>query len=146
MRDRTEGVPLSQIRWPFLKRNMPPMLGDEEDYTNMYGTPQWNEDGLIIRISQDNYRLLYDPGTSEWWVHNNTVQKRGLGGYEEARIERGEKYEGLFGKNGKLLAARDGEQLEKEDIEFQQWVQGEPATITDTKEEKADGDEVMAGT
>ena len=147
MRDRTEGVSLADIHWPFLKRNMPPTLGDEDDYTNAYGTPQWNEDGLTIRISQESYHILYDPGTSEWWVHNNTFRKRGLGAYEELHKERSQKYEALFGEKGKLMEAREGGQLEKETEEFKQWVQHGPSADADRGNEKADdGDEAMGGT
>ncbi len=147
MRDRTEGVPLSDIHWPFLKRNMPPMLADEDDYTNAYGSPQWNDEGLVIRISQESYHILYDPGTSEWWVHNNTVRKRGLGAQEELHNERSQKYKDLFGGKGKLMAAREGDRLEKANEEFKHWVHDGPPAGTNTEIGKADdADETMGGT
>lgn len=136
MRDRTEGIELERLQLPFLKRNVPSMLGDEEDYTNEYGIPQWNEDGLVVRIGQDNYHLLYDPGTSDWWVHNNAVRKRGLGAYEELHKERKEKFEALFGEKGTLAVAKFGAELEAEAAKFKRGAQ-----------EGAWGDdEVMGGT
>lgn len=133
MRDPTEGVPLSSIRWPFLKRNMPPLpssggSGDEDDYANAYNNPQWNEDGLVARISQENYHLLYDPGTSEWWVHDRSVRGKGVKGYEDAKRERREKYRNLFGEEGKVLAGKkDGDGgLEEQTRAFKAWVDGGP--------------------
>ena len=155
MRDRTEGVSLADINWPFLKRNMPPMLGDEDEYTNAYGSPQWNDDNLIIRIGQENYHILYDPGTSEWWVHNPTVRKRGLGAAEELRKERSLRYQDLFGEKGKLIVAKDGgDGLEKEAEDFKRWIRDGPSadddgnikTATKTEENQDDVDETMGGT
>ena len=146
MRDRTEGVPLSNIQWPFLKRNMPPMLGDEEDYNNAYGSPQWNEDGLTIRISQENYHILYDPGTSEWWIHNNSIRKKGLGAYQEVQNARNQKYQDLFGEKGKFITAKEGDQLEKKNEEFNEWVHGHSAAAEEEGEKVNDGDESMGGT
>lgn len=144
MRDRTEGISLSSIQLPFLKRNMPPVLGDEEDYNNVYGTPQWNEDGLVVRISQENYHLLYDPGTSDWWVHNAGVRSRGVKGYEEGRRERGERFRGLFGEKGRLVSG-EGEGFEEVNRRFKDrlkdgmWEEGGEGP-------RGDGDEVMGGT
>jgi len=143
MRDRTEGIELGRLQLPFLKRNMPSMLGDEDDYTNAYGTPQWNEDGLVVRISQDNYHLLYDPATSDWWVHNNGVRKRGLGAYEELQKGRNEKFETLFGEKGTLAVTKFGDQFETEHAKLKQGVQngawGDDKGVHDI-------DEVMSGT
>lgn len=143
MRDRTEGIELGKLQLPFLKRNMPSMLGDEDDYNDLYGTPQWNEDGLVVRISQDNYHLLYDPGTSDWWVHNNAIRKRGLGAYEDLHEKRKGNFEALFGEKGTLAVTKFGDQFEAEDAKFKQGVQngawGDQVGVSD-------GDEVMNGT
>jgi paired amphipathic helix protein Sin3a len=123
MRDRTEGIELGKLQLPFLKRNMPSMLADEDDYTNAYGTPQWNDDGLVVRISQDSYHLLYDPTTSDWWVHNNDIRKRGLGAQEELQKERNDKFVSLFGEKGALAATKFGDQFEAGDAKFRQGIQ-----------------------
>ena len=123
------------------------MLGDEDDYANAYGTPQWNDDGLIIRISQDTYKITYDPDTSEWWIHNNNVQKRGLGAYEAVKMERNRRFQNIFGENGTIIAAKEGGQLEKENSEFKQWVANGPASSEDAAGVKTDdADEIMGGT
>lgn len=119
MRDRTEGIELKKLQLPFLKRNISSMLPDEEDYANEYGVPQWNEDGLVVRISQDNYHLLYDPGTSDWWVHNLGVRSRGLGKYEDVKRERKERFEGLFGQEGRL-----GREMGGDEVGAERWRKG----------------------
>ncbi len=162
MRDPTEGVKLSDIQLPFLKRNMPPMLADEEEYNNTYGIPQWNQDGLVITIqppahppnSPRAYKLLYEEYTSDWWVHNNSVRKRGLGAYEEVAKERKEKFSALFGEKGTLIKERSGIELDKETESFKRWVQDGPAAELRSEpgpdgaddDVHDDGDEVMGGT
>ena len=66
MRDPTEGVPFSQMRMPFLKRNLPAKLEQEEEY-NRYYRPLVHQDGLIIRICANSYHILYEPGSYDWW-------------------------------------------------------------------------------
>lgn len=142
MRDRTEGIELGKLQLPFLKRNMPSMLGDEDDYTNAYGTPQWNEDGLVVRISQDNYHLLYDPATCDWWVHNNAVRKRGLGAHEEVRKERNEKFDTLFGEKGTLAVTKCGDQFEAENATFKQGIRN---GVWGDNDSVHNGDGIMGG-
>lgn len=148
MRDLTEGIDLSKIDWPFLKRNMPPVLETEEEYNTLY-TPQWNEDGLVIRISPATYSIVYEAQTQDWWIHDEEVRRRGLGGMDEVRRERKSKFEGLFGAEGiwaKALGVGEKEDLE---TKFKNLV-GKPALLkpaTGLETEKVGGgDDVMSGT
>lgn len=143
MRDATEGVMIKDTRLPFFKRNLPPMLADDEDYANAYGSPQWNEDGLIIRVIPGNYHIQYDPDTYEWWVHNNHVRKRGLGAYDEASTERKANFQRMFGENGTLMTRKEGAKLDEANEEFRQWINDGPA---DVRHGARDADEVMGGT
>ena len=153
MRDQTEGVKLSDIQLPFLKRNMPPMLADEEEYNNTYGIPQWNQDGLVITIqppahppnSPRAYKLLYEEYTSDWWVHNHSVRKRGLGAYEEVVKERKDKFDALFGARGSFIRDISGDELGKETDDFEQWIRDGPVVAEPRPEAGEDGDEVMGG-
>lgn len=157
MRDQTEGVKLSDIHLPFLKRNLPPMLADEEEYNNTYGVPQWNQDGLVIMIqppahppnSPRAYKLLYEEYTSDWWVHNSPVRKRGLGAYGEMAEERKEKFTTRFGEKGTFIKEKAGVELDKETEDFKRWIQDGPATEPRPEgglDGADDGDEVMDGT
>ena len=125
MRDLTEGIDLGKLNWPFLKRNMPPMLETEQEYNRVY-TPQWNADELVIRISPYNYHLQNEPLTQEWWVHDAKVRKRGLSGMEEAVEERRGKFQAKFGRTGhKWMADLADEEVDKLNRDFHQWVKGE---------------------
>lgn len=66
MRDPTEGVSFSQMRMPFLKRNLPAKLEQDEEY-NRYYRRLVHHDGLIIRICANSYHILYEPGSYDWW-------------------------------------------------------------------------------
>ncbi len=155
MRDQTEGVKLSDIHLPFLKRNMPPMLADEEEYNNTYGIPQWNQDGLVITIqppahppnSPRAYKLLYEEYTSDWWVHNDSVRKRGLGAYDEVARERKEKFGAMFGRKGTFVTEKSGKGLEDETGEFERWIRDGPAAEKGLDGDGGvDEDEVVGGT
>ena len=158
MRDQTEGVNLSDITLPFLKRNLPPMLADEEEYNNTYGVPQWNQDGLVITIQPPSYppnsprayKLLYEEYTSDWWVHNNSVRKRGLGASAEVEKERKEKFTAIFGEKGTLIQEQSGPELEKETRDFERWIRDGPSAAQAQGEggndAAIDADEVMGGT
>ena len=157
MRDQTEGVNLSDIQLPFLKRNLPPMLADEEEYNNTYGVPQWNQDGLVITIQPPShppnspraYKLLYEEYTSDWWVHNNSVRKRGLGANGEVTKERKEKFTAVFGEKGTLIEEQSGSDLEKETRDFERWIREGPAAQAHSgggNDAAMDADEVMGGT
>lgn len=133
MRDLTEGIDLGKLNWPFLKRNMPPVLETEQEYNRVY-TPQWNADELVVRISPNNYHLQYEPLTQEWWVHDARVRRRGLSAMEEAVDERRSKFQEKFGRNGKLWAASLAEEeAEKLNQDFSRWVKGE----TEAKDDDA---------
>jgi len=147
MRDWTEGVPHS-IRWPFLRRNVPRDLETEEEYGQTY-LPQWNEDALSIRIAANNYHLLYDPGTADWWVHDDRVRMRGLKGAQGLRKERNRKFEDKFLEHPAWMAGKDKSAVDQVLREYEELLgDGNDMEMTDDHQTSADGkdDEVMTGT
>ena len=116
MRDWTEGV-THAIRWPFLRRNMPRDLVTEEQYSQTY-LPQWNEDGLIVRICANNYHLLYDADTSDWWVHDAKVRRKGLSGEDQIRNERRSKFQDKFVEHGNWTNGLSAEDIEEANSRF----------------------------
>ena len=149
MRDWTEGVPHS-IRWPFLRRNIPKDLETEEEYSQTY-LPQWNEDGLSIRIAANNYHLLYDPGTADWWVHDGKVRQRGLNGAAALRKERNQLFEGKFVQNPAWMKEMDKTAVEEVLRKYEELLGDGTVTgleMTEDNQPTADVtvDEVMTGT
>jgi paired amphipathic helix protein Sin3a len=70
MRDPTEGVQFSKMNMPFMKRNLPSKLEEEEEYDRYYRNLQ-HHDGLIIRICANNYTMLYQPPSYDWFWRSN---------------------------------------------------------------------------
>lgn len=124
LRDLTEGIELGKLNWPFLKRNMPPMLKTEEEYNRVY-TPQTNVDNLTLRISPNNYHIQYDPQTEDWWIHAKDVQSRGLAAIDEVKAERRTKFVENFDTNPQWMAEKSKEDVDKINRDFSQWLNGD---------------------
>ena len=93
MRDWTEGV-TRDIRWPFLRRSVLRELDAVTDTdVNPTFVPAHADEGLTVRIAPNNYRLLWERGTADWWVHNPRRRARrahravALAGERRARFE-----------------------------------------------------------
>ena len=95
----------------------------------------YSHDGLVIRISSNNYHLLYDPFTADWWVQSATFRKRGLGGMLELREER---RKGLH-----RLVEREGVDEQAKGV-FERWIREGPQTLLGDAGRV--GDEMMVGT
>jgi paired amphipathic helix protein Sin3a len=122
MRDWTEGVPHS-IQWPYLKRNLPRDT-DSEDEPNESHVPLYGEEGLEIRISPHNYRLLYEVGTTDWWVHSQHIRSRGLKGRSSVEEERKSKFEDKFVQNAKWMAGLSLDEVNQLKAEFARLADG----------------------
>jgi paired amphipathic helix protein Sin3a len=143
MRDWTEGVP-HNIRWPFLRRNLPKDLETAEDYSQVY-LPQWNEDGLVVRIALNSYHLLYDPETFDWWVHDDKVRIRGLKGLKEFIEERNRRFEMKFVEKAPWKNGMTPNEIDETLSGFTKWygntVDAAPVSSVDA----AKFDEIMSG-
>lgn len=149
MRDWTEGVPHS-IRWPFLRRNVPKDLETEEEYAQAY-LPQWNEDALSIRIAANNYHLLYDPGTTDWWVHDDKVRQRGLKGAQGLKKERNTMFKKKFVEHPAWMMGMDKNAVDEVLRKHEELLDDGTAAdleMTDDRQNivEAKGDEAMTGT
>ena len=139
MLDRTEGVALSQVHAPYLRRNMPAFLtikekapsADEVADDRRYSVPMYNHDGLVIRISPNNYHILYDPYTSDWWIQSTGVRRRGLGAYEEVIEQRKRGVEALFEKKerNEWMKGIEEAEIERTKDTFQRWIKHGPVAL-----------------
>lgn len=146
MRDPTEGVP-HDIQWPLLRRNTPKDLETEDDYSQAY-LPQWNEDGLTVRFD-GNYHMTYDSGTTDWWVHDEKVCRRGLKGAEGLKLERNRKFEDKFVQNPVWLLGMSKDQVTETTNRYSHWVCGESVGVAGVPADQAHvqsgKDQVMGG-
>ena len=151
MWDQTEGIDPSSINYPLLHRNLPSQMDTDEEYNSAY-SPAFHEDGLVVRISPNNYHLLYDPGTSDWFLHGIKQQKKGLAGYEEVKQSRKEGLKTLADSKDNNAWLRDttAGQVEKTQTEFAMWIKDGPVGVrreaANASANENSGDQVMGGT
>ena len=119
MQQPTEGMDPSQIRWPNLRRNFPPASVLDDEYKRTW-VPQSNSDDLIVRICLDNYRMLFDKLTTEWFDHDPAVKMRGVKHLVEVTRQRTEKYREKFGTNPKWMAGMNLD-VTRINERFQRW-------------------------
>ncbi|PGH33584.1 paired amphipathic helix protein Sin3a [[Emmonsia] crescens] len=124
MRDPTEGVPFSQMRMPFLKRNLPGKMDSDEEY-NLYYKPLVNHDGLVIRICANSYHILYEPGTEDWWYRRpNPEEDLAEAARERAAVreKRKERFREKFVNNPSWTHGLTNEEIDQANQRFRSWV------------------------
>lgn len=148
MRDQTEGVPADKTFLPYLRRNLPPVPDSVEEYNRLYKSPQHNQDGLTIRISQETYRVMFEKGSAEWFVHDDVLRRRGLSGMREVTEERARKFRERFVVGPEWIKGLGREEVEQ----AERWIKGgtreeevSPQNEGAVDEAKMDQDEVMTG-
>lgn len=137
--DPTEGVSSLLVRSPFLKKSMPNSdREDAQEQFDRYFATLSHQEGLVVRVAPDNYRLIYDAGTSEAFLRNR--QDR----YDSKRIERwqAEKqsvkddrkqaFQEKFLMNTPWMKGRSQEEVESVNEQFQSWLHKGPSATTST--------------
>ncbi|KAL4883784.1 hypothetical protein BJY04DRAFT_24150 [Aspergillus karnatakaensis] len=126
MRDPTEGVPFSQMRMPFLKRNLPGKLEQEEEYNRFY-RPLVHQDGLIIRICANSYHILYEPSSNDWWwrptLPDEAVEETAK---DEAAVKerRRDRFTEKFINNPSWAQGLSKDQVDESNQRFRSWIKG----------------------
>ena len=150
MLDRTEGIDPKRLNYPLIHRNLPAQMDTDDDYDNAY-SPAFHDDGLVLRISPNNYHILYEPGTSDWFLQSVKQQKKGLGAYEEIKQARKKGLKALVedkDKNVWLKDATEGEAQNRIE-EFVQWLKVGPAGVrpelSAVPAAEDGGDQIMGG-
>ena len=150
MVDRTEGVDPQRLRYPLLHRNLPTHMDTDDDYADAY-LAEAHDEGLSIRISQNNYHMQYDSYTTDWFLQSIKQQKKGLGAYDEIKQARKEGLLALEKDKAKNVWLRDtaeGE-VEKKTRELAEMVRGAPIDVRSepatAPAAKVDEDQTMGG-
>jgi paired amphipathic helix protein Sin3a len=123
MRDPTEGVPMHMLRMPFLKRNLPARTESEDEYNDKY-LPVDHKDSLIIRICTNSYHILYEPDTTDWWVHSKKI--RGVVSGEKMmkiRESRKSKLNDKFVMNAAWMKDQSRDFVDGVKEDFRQWIE-----------------------
>ncbi|KAL4803023.1 hypothetical protein BDV18DRAFT_146116 [Aspergillus unguis] len=145
MRDPTEGVPFSQMRMPFLKRNLPSKLEQEEEYNRFY-RPLVHQDGLIIRICANSYHILYEPSSYDWWWRPTLPSDESTEetSKDEAAVKerRRDRFTEKFVNNPSWAQGLSKDQVDDSNQRFRSWIKGEPereaSAAPDKQENKED--------
>ncbi|KAI9374365.1 hypothetical protein BJX61DRAFT_498400 [Aspergillus egyptiacus] len=139
MRDPTEGVPFSQMRMPFLRRNLPGKLEQEEEYNRFY-RPLVHQDGLIIRICANSYHILYEPGSYDWWWRPTVSLDDSADeiAKDEAAVKerRRDRFTEKFVNNPSWAHGLSKDQVDESNQRFRTWIKG---TDTDREASAAAG-------
>ena len=144
MRDPTEGIPFSRMRIPFLKRNLPPKLEQEEEYDRFY-RPLAYHDGLVIRICANSYHILYEPNTSDWWWREEVpaAEESARENADTVKQRRRDRFEDKFVKNPSWMAQLDKEKVDGAIRGFHKLVGAEDKTrpVENKEEQKRDNED-----
>lgn len=149
MRDPTEGVPFSQMRMPFLKRNLPTRLDQEDEY-NRYYRPLEHQDGLIIRICANSYHLLYEPGSCEWsWRPTGPTEETAEeAAKEDAAVKerRKDRFVEKFINNPVWAHGLSKDEVDESNQRFRSWIRGsEPEpSVSEAGEGAGEGEDANA--
>lgn len=168
MRDPTEGVSYSDMRMPFLKRNLPNKLDEDEEYDRFYRRLQ-HHDGLVIRICANNYTILYQPPSHDWFwrstapVPDKDADAEAIKAKEEelakakaaTREKRHDRFKEKFVNNPNWARGLSKDKVDESNQRFRSWLNGtlekedsapvegaEPTAITqgDGQTEQADAE------
>ncbi|KAF2088148.1 hypothetical protein K490DRAFT_64822 [Saccharata proteae CBS 121410] len=80
----TEGVAHERVHMPFLKRNHPEE--EEEDAAAM--EPHRSQEDLVIRVSPETYKMVFEPGSFELSVRSDKLRSGGEEGLSTAATHR----------------------------------------------------------
>lgn len=123
---------------------MPKDSDPEEEFGKKW-LPLHAEENLTITISP-KYRMLWDPNTSENWVHDDKVRAIGTKGMSALIEDRKAKFEEKFVKNAKWMADMNFDDVNKKKAEFNNLVQGEVSSEqAPAPPANLDDDEIMGG-
>lgn len=143
MRDPTEGVPFSQMRMPFLKRNLPTKLEQEEEY-NRYYRRLVHHDGLIIRICANSYHILYEPGSYDWWWRPTASNQEEAEEYVKelttVKERRHDRFREKFINNPGWAHGLSKDEVDESNQKFRAWVKDPNAAEVDVEAEAAIGE------
>lgn len=125
MREPTEGVSFSQMRMPFLKRNLPLKLEHDEEYNRFYRRLV-HHDGLVIRICANSYHILYEPGSYDWWwrpsASNQEESDENVKEFTAVKERRQDRFREKFVNNPGWAHGLSKDEVDASNQKFRAWV------------------------
>ena len=125
LRSPTEGVP-RDIHLPYIRRSNPIGSADDPEPEQLV-LPDFSEEKLILKVSPINYRLMWDPESSEWFMHGRKAVRRGMSGMESLRKQRNTAFNAKFVDSPAWAVGLGAEAVEKVKADYKAWVTGRPS-------------------
>lgn len=141
--EHTEGIVRSRLQKVLLERNLPLDAKDssEEGYTPK---PLVIHEGLVVRICLNSSKMVFEKGTSDYFIYNTGGGHRGGEEDEEGdddyeakqafrREIRAEKLKEKMVTNNAWMKGLSHEEVQKVNNAYQRWKEGEispPADVT----------------
>lgn len=137
MRDLTEGFQYDSMRMPFLKDNLPGKLDEDEEYDRYYRRLH-HHDGLVIRICANNYTILYQPNTQDWFwrstapIHEKDADAETIKAAEDAhreaadalKMKRRDRFMKNMVNNPKWMRGMSKDAVDEVNQKFRNWIDG----------------------
>lgn len=128
--EHTEGIVRSRLQKVLLERNLPSDAKDSSD-EGYAPKPLVIHEGLVVRICLNSYKMVFEKGTSDYFIYN--TGRAGADGEddEEAaqqafrREIRAEKLKEKMVTNNAWMRGLSHEEVQKVNNDYQKWKEGE---------------------
>ncbi|KAI9812481.1 MAG: Transcriptional regulatory protein sin3 [Pycnora praestabilis] len=124
MVEPTEGVPLSRVHDPFLRRNLPDKESGDANDTDGYKSllPNTNSENLVIRVCVHSYKMLYEPHTEEWWLQDHAFDEQVAADAENIKKTRNTRFEQKFISDNIWMKELGAADVARKNEQYHKWV------------------------
>lgn len=129
--EHTEGVVRSRLQKVLLERNLPPDVKDSSD-DGYSPKPLVIHEGLVVRICLNSSKMVFEKGTSDYFVYNTGSGQRTAEEEEERQAKQafrrevlGENLKEKMVTNNAWMKGVSHEEVQKVNNEYQRWKDGD---------------------
>ena len=119
----TEGVPRSQLQRTVLARNLP--SGDADSDDGEVPKPLAYDESLVLRICLNSNRIVWEKGTSEYFVYATDPDEEDKAKAEEhaaaVREHRAQRFREKMVMNNLWMGGMSQDEVQKANDKFQKW-------------------------
>lgn len=121
----TEGINRSRMQKTVLTRNLPSSDADSED--GMVPAPLAYDESLTLRICLNSSKIVWEKGTSEWYIFNTPPDNEKEAAEREERIAAGrelrkQKFIEKMVMNSAWMRDMTQDEVRKINEDFQKWI------------------------
>lgn len=141
--EHTEGIVRSRLQKVLLERNLPSDAKDSSSEEGYTPKPLVIHEGLVIRICLNSSKMVFEKGTSDYFIYNTSYRRGSEEEGEHAarqafrREMRAEKLKEKMVTNNAWMKDLSHEEVQKVNNDYQRWKEGE--ILAPPQEEAEDG-------